>query len=374
MKLTNERTKPTIRRSPALEGALAGVLLVPLLVSGVRAGEKLSVEFRQVVDFEGTRVLVRNSRGEVLIEGGGPEGQVIVKGTKRVYAKDEATASRYLKRLEIRIEQEEGTLGIQVQYPDRRESGSFLEHLFGESTRATADLRIQVPRTMGATVLTASGDVVLSGMEGGSYRVTGSSGDVELEDLGGDSEVTVSSGDVTIERIRGNVAVTGSSCDLLFRDIEGNVQATVSTGDMVVHRVEGNVDARTVAGDFELRGCQGHVRFKGSSGDVVILDTEGNIEVKTSSGDVELELTPGVGRHYLVNTASGDVDISYHPAQGYSLVIFTANGEISASVPIEISKIDRNRLEGIVGGGGETVMKVETSSGSVDIVELLPED
>lgn len=348
-------------------GFLACLLLVP--AGSARAGYKVSQDVDRVIEFTGESLIVQNSRGEIVVDGGGAEGRVILTATKRVYANSEDKANRYIKRVEIRSSEEDGTLIVEVKYPDKRDDGSILKHLFGESTRSQVELRLIVPSEMNVTVVTASADVQVSSLRGDELKIDGSSGEVGIESIECDVEVDVSSGDVSARSIKGNVSVEGSSGDLRFSDIDGNLWAAVSSGDVYALRVSGIIDARTQSGSFEILRCQGDITLRGSSGDVVIRETSGSIEAKTSSGDVEIRVTPVDSREYVVTTASGDVDFSYFPGVGYSLLIRTANGEISASLPIEISTINRTTLKGQVGQGDARV-QIETASGDIDIEEL----
>ena len=72
----------------------------------------------------------------------------------------------------------------------------------------------------------------------------------------------------------------------------------------------------------------------------------------------------------MFSSSSGDIDISYIPAKdyGFHLDVNTNSGSIEGDMPIKVSRVDRRKLQGVVGTGSAHV-QIETASGDVSIVE-----
>jgi DUF4097 and DUF4098 domain-containing protein YvlB len=71
-----------------------------------------------------------------------------------------------------------------------------------------------------------------------------------------------------------------------------------------------------------------------------------------------------------LSSSSGDVSVHYVPVKdfGFQLDVRTASGSIEGDLPIRVTRVDRRRLQGVVGSGAAS-LEIETSSGDVMILE-----
>ncbi len=182
------------------------------------------------------------------------------------------------------------------------------------STRRTADLDIEVPRTARVNVRTLSGDVDATGIEGASQWAS-ASGDLRLRIEGGAVAAESMSGDITVDSAASiEVSVVSVSGDVRIRAPELlGLRVSTTSGDVDVvgalapgseHRVnavsgdvqlatgsEVRLEAQTLTGD--VRSTVKH-RAEGGRGRRTIIVGDGHVRVsvRTMSGDVRLRDGP----------------------------------------------------------------------------------
>jgi DUF4097 and DUF4098 domain-containing protein YvlB len=328
--------------------------------------EKATVQARGKV-----ALVVKNARGRTVVVGRPEATTVSVVAMKTAVARDARDAKEMLERIRMEISESGDQVLIETKDSNKYEDWgwSVMSVVKGNRHTAWIDYTIEVPvgyRVSAATtsgevrisningradVDATSGEVVLRGIGGGA-RANMTSGDLEASDIGGDCEVNATSGNVKVDNVRGGLVVKGTS------------------GDFEVTRVERDVEVDLTSGDFVLEGCSGNVTFRAASGDAQLTEVDGSVDASSSSGDITVMISPVGGRTFAFSTSSGDVDISYLPANnyGFKLDVSTASGSIEGDMPIKVSRVDRRRLQGVVGTGTARVT-VETASGDVSIIE-----
>jgi hypothetical protein len=175
------------------------------------------------------------------------------------------------------------------------------------------DLRVRVPRRCDITIRTASGDVRIAGVQGKIF-LQSASGDVTLTEVEGSALVKSASADVTVEKLRGRLGVRSMSGDLTVRD-----------SDLIA------------------------------------------LSVGTVSGDLHAQAALRPGGEYEIQSVSGDVLLSL-PAERRATVDFVSvSGDIKCRLPAQVEKLERKRRRIQVNGGGETQIRVHTTSGDAVI-------
>lgn len=189
-----------------------------------------------------------------------------------------AKAREIAEKARERAAQNPGT-GIEVDV-DVGELGADL----GGLQWADDDLTVHVPRGASVAVVSVSGEVGLSGVDG-KARLKSVSGGVRLEGIRGELEAKAVSGDVVIE----------------------NVHSAL-------------LEAKTVSGSLRLSGMQSkRLRLKSHSGDIRfegVLPAGGSLEAKTFSGDVEIRLARTSAFDLRARSRSGDVEIGFELKAG----------------------------------------------------------
>ncbi len=81
-------------------------------------------------------------------------------------------------------------------------------------------------------------------------------------------------------------------------------------------------------------------------------------------------IIPVGDRSFNLSTSSGDIVLYYVPVKnyGFQLDVRTSSGSIEGDLPIKVRRVDRRRLQGVVGSGAARV-DVETASGDVTVTE-----
>ena len=137
------------------------------------------------------------------------------------------------------------------------------------------------------------------------------------------------------------------------------------SGDQLIGSLDGSIDAKAGSGDIEVERAGGGLDAEAGSGDVRARAVGGAVRVQVGSGSVDVsQSAPG---DVAVQTGSGDVSVRLPPGAGVTLALRTGSGSIESALPIQLQgEIRRNRLEGIVRGGGASV-DIATGSGSIRI-------
>ncbi|RPJ54965.1 MAG: hypothetical protein EHM24_31140, partial [Acidobacteria bacterium] len=172
-------------------------------------------------------------------------------------------------------------------------------------------------------------------------------------------------GSITVGRIAGPVvASTGSggievtgAASLSARSGSGSIEATA---------VAGATTAKTGSGSLRISQTgKGDVDASSSSGEVVVTGVDGAARVSASSGGVHVEGRPA--GPWNVHSSSGRVVLQIPADAAFDLDARASSGRIESAHPITVTgRVDRQRLQGTVRGGGALV-EVRSSSGGIRI-------
>jgi DUF4097 and DUF4098 domain-containing protein YvlB len=250
------------------------------------------------------------------------------------------------------------------------------------STPAHAQARGSFERTLTVSgpvdlnIRTGSGDISIRTGDGQQVRVVGRI-----------SASTRHFGTAAPERVKeveaappiqqaGNIVTIGDTQgDPTYRDIsisyelivpaDTRINSRTGSGDQMIGSVTAGVRAQTGSGDIAIERIGGGLHAQTGSGDIRVEAVGGAIRAQTGSGSVDL--TQVTNADVEVRTGSGDVNVRLSNDAAFQLSAHTGSGSIETSHPIDIEgKRRRNRLEGIVRGGGHRVA-ISTGSGSIRI-------
>jgi hypothetical protein len=127
-----------------------------------------------------------------------------------------------------------------------------------------------------------------------------------------------------------------------------------------------NIDLRTSNGGIEVVDIQNSGKLRTSNGRISLENVKGEFEINTSNGDIDFrgEMTDG-GMNQLT-TSNGSVEVTLLGEPSVKLDATTSNGEIICELPIVATESGVKRLVGVV-GGGDAVLVVKTSNGSIAV-------
>ena len=365
---------PTAHAAPVAVGfvfaSMVGLAAELSLPPAARAGSyELTEEQSQTVPVaEEFKIYVKNSRGKTLIVGKKDADAITIRAEKFVRAKNYEAAQEWMEDLTFRVDSDGRQISIVTHYPGRTGGEeNFWRFLRGIRYKASIEYTIEVPSRFSAEVSSTSGDVQVTSVEG-ECAVYGSSGDVFLKTIGGNAFVGVSSGDVEIRGVQGDIQLRSSSGDAMIRDAGGSINLAASSGDMEVYGVSGDATVELASGDFVIDGCEGDVVSRTVSGNAILKDVLGSVRAVAGSGDVSMNILPVGEKEFRVNTSSGDVSVVFATPEryGFLLDVSTASGSIEGDLDIQLDKVSRRVLRGVVGSGKGT-LTIETASGNIVI-------
>ena len=121
--------------------------------------------------------------------------------------------------------------------------------------------------------------------------------------------------------------------------------------------VNGQVDAHQLNGDLALSTVNGSIGFS----------TTGVARATTVNGSI----TGTMGRadwsdRLAMSTVNGGIALTLPSSLSTDLHARTVNGDIETDFPVAVTKVDRRRVDGTIGGGGRT-LSLESVNGSITI-------
>jgi DUF4097 and DUF4098 domain-containing protein YvlB len=368
MNATAARAPRTLAPSHRVALAAAAAAAALAIVAPAHAQDAEGTDRRRL---GGDDVAIYNLAGTVrIVPGTGSDVQVEV-----------ARRGRDASRLEVEQGELRGKQSLRVVYPDddvvypalgrrsetrgrARSDGTFGDggtsgvfsaqqvtiRSSGPGIEAWADLTVRVPRGRNVTLHLMAGAVAAN-------------------DVVGDLVLDVSSATVTTERTRGRLVVDAGSGAVRVSDADGDVILDTGSGSVEVSRVRGSslvVDAgsgRISGGDISVPSVRIDL---GSGGAKLSAVSTKQLRLDTGSGDVDVELTSDVD-DMLVDSGSGDVTLRIPSSLGATLDADTGRGGIDASVPIQLTRRDRDRMIGRL-GDGQGRIRIDSGSGAVRIM------
>ena len=142
---------------------------------------------------------------------------------------------------------------------------------------------ITVPKNLSVTIETSSGDLKVTGLDGGA-NLKSTSGNIEAHQIGGQLTLKSSSGDLEASELTATSVNSESS--------SGSVELRFA-------RAPESVQAKTSSGDVEVRLPSGDETYK--------------VDTDASSGDetAPIKTDPNSTRTITAHTSSGDVTVEY---------------------------------------------------------------
>lgn len=351
---------------------IVAVAVALLLASTIaQAGHKLEREDRKKVDVSGqTVIVIKNTRGKTIVVGEPGSKQVNIVANKWVGAKDAESAQRIMDALVFEVEVSDDKIVVISKLPEASQKDSSIWSVVkGGKLKAYIDLTVEVPYEFSVETYTTSGDVQVTNLAG-EARISATSGDVLLRDIGGGSVIELTSGNIRAGDVGGDLRIAASSGDTEIKRVKGLVAVQATSGNVYAYEVGGDAMVNLVTGDFKIKGCLGDVNFSTAAGNAEIADVLGGVNATSSSGDLDVVIVPVGEKEFYLNTATGNIALHFVTVTdyGFLLNVNTCTGSIKGDLDIELEKITRRTLKGVVGSGKSRVI-IETASGDVSIFE-----
>ncbi len=297
-------------------------------------------EEEQVVTMpaEGVKALsLSQPRSEIKVAGQDTD-QIVIKAQVQVYGDDEDEARERLKSLKVTAENDNGTLRVKLEGPP-----------WTKKRRAQVDFDLEVPRSLALELGTASGEMEVSGVQGGA-KLSSASGEVTLEGCSGAIEISTASGDIEL-----------SKCS------DASVRIQTASGDIEAEGCSGSLTAQSVSGDISLKLDDGRISVTTVSGDLELeAQSLGGLDAGTTSGDISVELKSAPAGDIRLASVSGDVEMEIPDGADIALEAATASGDIECGLELSERNQTSRRLTGKM-GAGRVAVSIKTTSGDIDV-------
>jgi len=295
--------------------------------------------FEQTLDVSGpTKLDVSTLRGKIEVTVGAV-GRVVVNGDATVRVGwDVPTNAAELAR------------SVAAAPPIERDGNIIRLRIPADSATqraVTISYRVQVPPDTDVHSVSNSGETSISGVAA-SVDVRTQSGAIDLKALAGVVLVFTGSGAVSVDGVNGALTVTTSSSAFRGTGLGSSLRLRTRSGDVGATFVgPGDVDVETGSSAIRLSGVRG------------------GAAVKTQSGRVTVQGVPS--RDWVATTGSSSVDFQVEPGAGVSLDASSRSGSVVVEGETVRGSVSKRAVKGEIGGGGGSVMRIRTGSGSIRV-------
>jgi hypothetical protein len=363
--------KRTRDKASALAVRAAVIAAVIIAAAAVKAADYRHEEaITKTISVDGAKQLVIESlSGDIIVTGEEGRDTIELKIIKVVRAENEEAARKIAESMGVVVTRPADVIKLETRYPKKGKTKKSIFSFFVERGNSMSiSLTLAVPIGLDVETASASGDVEISKLIG-SVRASSASGDVIIRNIGQEVTANVASGDIALEEVAGSIELSSAAGDIIVRNVGGDAVISVATGDVEVSSVEGELVLSSYTGDSVVEGV-GTVKYEGISGSARFIDVRGGVEASAASGDISFRVAPIELSHYHITASSGNIVLRFVEVMedGFVLKAATTSGEISARLPIKVTKVDRNRIAGIVRDGRAKVV-LETASGNITVEE-----
>ena len=148
------------------------------------------------------------------------------------------------------------------------------------------------------------------------------------------------------------------------REVDVNLRTVNSK--IEIGGISGAIDATTANGTIDLEGDAGPIRARATNGSVkadigFLID---NAEFSTTNGTIGAEVRRCVGSVAALTT-NGSINLTLPADFAGQLDAESQRGRVHSNFPIPVVGKIRNQLKGEVGGGGDAVVKLRSTNGSI---------
>ena len=161
-------------------------------------------------------------------------------------------------------------------------------------------------------------------------------------------DIETSNGETVVDGVRANVTVKSDNGAVTGRNLDGMVNLTSSNGRITTANTRGRLTLQTDNGAVEVQDAQ--------------VD---NLRVRTSNGPVTFNGSLGEGTHE-IRSSNGPITVRVPTDQRLKLDVQTDNAPINNRLQLSQTQSARNRLSGLLNGGGST-LTIRTNNGGVTL-------
>jgi hypothetical protein len=158
------------------------------------------------------------------------------------------------------------------------------------------------------------------------------------------------------------VAVSDSGA-IDVRDLAGHVEVRTQSSAISLMSLA-SADVQTGSGAVRLDGASGAIRISTSSSGITAHGLRGGLRTTTESGRTILSGIPS--EQWEVSAGSGSIEVDFQPPIKATLYATAGSGSVYTPERLVTGSIERQRVEGAIGGGGP-VVRLYSRSGSIRV-------
>lgn len=273
--------------------------------------------------------------GSVIVEGRETD-RVTVEAVVHSWTDLSAEADDAAALVERNMEQDGHRVIVRTPSLQQREGWTAL--LGRQGTRV--DYHVRVPQRTAVRVLSRSGSVQISRVEGVVHSEA-MSGKVGVDDVRGNVTLVSRSGGLTAEKIIGDVTIDARSGKVRVRDVAGGVQAEARSGSV------------------EIASVTGDVRLSASSGTVAVEEVCGKLHIRSRAGS--LRYRGAVRDDIDIEANAGSITLAVDPAYPFFIDAESRVGSVTSDLP--------PRRPGAGPSGEGPKVKLRTRAGSIRVTK-----
>jgi hypothetical protein len=291
---------------------------------------------------DGAGVSVINAQGTngwISVDGS-DQGNVTVYAYKEVRAFTETAAEEFAREIEVHVEQRGNEIQIYNEHP-RPPRG----------VNVSVSYEVRCPRTVSLNSRTTNGKIQIDWIEG----------TVDAETTNGSIELQGKAGKANLATTNGKIWIHG---------VEGTVDAETTNGSIELHGGKQNINLRTTNGGIDIEESTGRISAHTTNGKIKAsvdrLEDEGVFS--STNGSIDVQILKGIVP-ITVTTSNASIDLTLPSDFSGQLHARTQHGRVSSEFPISmtVTEIQKTRLVGQIGSGGETTVNLNTTNGSIHL-------
>ena len=172
--------------------------------------------------------------------------------------------------------------------------------------------------------------------------------------------------------LKGRMRARTQEGDVFFGRVDGSVNVEAVRGNITVARATGDLKARSGTGDLVIGTILGRAELRANNGSIEVMSAQGALEAESVRGDVAASLGAKLGENVSLKASAGNVKVTVDPAASLRFEAKAAWGKVTSKLALDSTTRGgngKNRLEGVVNGGGSLVA-LNADGGNVSIEAL----
>lgn len=333
--------------------------LTLLLFTGslVAQDDKTPYQTVSLKDKKITEAYVRTSGGYIHASGAAaePRVEVYIRGNGNKEWSREDIQSLLNENYELTVNTENGKLTATAR--NKKNNQNWKKSL-------SISFKLYLPVPVSTDFVTSGGSIQLSDFKGGTHEFTTSGGSLRVERVDAQINGVTSGGSIYADQLAKDIKLTTSGGSIEAKNSNGRIRLTTSGGSLTLQGLKGDIGATTSGGSIKGNDIDGTLAAHTSGGSITMDNISGNLNTGTSGGHVSVRMTR-LDKYVNVHTSAGGITLDL--PQGQAMDLDLSGNKIETDRLEDFSgRIDRDRVEGKVKGGG-TRIEARANSGRLNL-------